>query len=231
MEYLLATVFTIFYLMPFLLMSNLVFKLLQMPFALIHRHAARAVVVLQIYMLCQYFSTFVMSFTGELPFVKGYMRITVSNPIILMVICTVILIFVMLSMAFSAADKDRNFLLILSILSVPALWVIYLCKITFIYQPVQWFFWLIEWLLAIPILGNILGFAMVGFGLFFIFKLVVLLPMAIVRLIADSKQDKNTRPANTTNAEYIPQTYMDGYTPGTAYETSAVDISESPQSE
>lgn len=231
MEYLLATVFTIFYLAPFLFMSDLVFKLLQIPFALIHRYAARAVVVLQMYMLCQYFSTFVMSFTGELPFVKGYVRMPVSNPIILMVIYTVILIFVLLSMAFSAADKDRNFLLILSILSVPALWVIYLCKITFMYQPIQWFFWLIEWLLAIPILGNILGFAMVGFGLFFIFKLVVLLPMAIVRLIADSKQDKNTRPANTTNAEYIPQTYMDGYTPGTAYETSAVDISESPQSE
>ena len=231
MEYLLAVLFSIFMLVPFLYILDFTFKLLQMPFALIHRYAARAVVVLEIYMLCQFFNTLVMIFTGELPFVNGHMQISISNPIILMVIFTVIIIFVMLSMSFAAADKDRNFLLILSVLSLPALWVIYLCKITFIYQPVQWFFWLIEWLLAIPILGNILGFAMVGFGLFFIFKLVVLLPMAIVRLIADSKQDKNTRPANTTNAEYIPQTYMDGYTPGTAYETSAVDISESPQSE
>ena len=187
MDYLLAVIITIFLLAPFVIMSDTIFKLLQIPFALIHRYAACAVVVLQIYMLCQYFNILIMSFTHEMPFLNTYMKVELQNPAILIVIFTAILILILLSMIYSAPEKDRKFLFILSLISVPSFWIIYFCKITFLYQPIKWYFYLIEWILDIPILGNLLGFALVGLGLYFIFKLIVFYPIMIVRLFANTK--------------------------------------------
>lgn len=81
--------------------------------------------------------------------------------------------------------------------------------------------------IIIPILGNILVIAISAIALFFIFKLVVLLPISLVRLIAGSKQDKNALASNAADEDCSAQTYIGGYTPSTTYESSAADISES----
>ena len=172
----------IFLSIPFFYVLDFVFNIVQIPFALIHRYAAGAVFVYKMYLLCQFYSMLTFVYVGK----------EQVNAIVLLVVSSLILWFTAGSAMYntqrSGASNWRNqeaFVGIVSLSCVPALWIIYYLRITFLSRPVLWFLQAIEAAYRIPIIGGVLSFFTRATAGTAVISIVVIVGIALVTLFAN----------------------------------------------
>lgn len=154
-DYISAVVTTIVLSIPFVFFSDLIFDILQIPFALIHRYAARVVFVYKIYILCQFFSLLT----------NAYVQKYNVFSIVILLIHSVFLFFALSGAVRDARQNDHEngtnhsvFVSITSLIAIPGLWLIYYFDVSLLNQPVIWFLEMIKFLYKVPIIGDLLKF-------------------------------------------------------------------------
>ena len=216
--YISAIIYTIFYSIPYFIICDIAMNLLQFPFALIHRYAARLVFIYKVYIACQFFAIFAKTYVSEVGL----------NPIILLAIYSVMLFY-----SYSGAVRDAKndipynrkgnvaFLAWTATLSVPALWLIYYFDITLLNQPATWLLYVIYRIFGIPVLGNILKFilnAITGMSLFFIIPIGLFLAIALPYKLIELIREKTGKHTDATTESITP------YTPNDAPSQNDIEI-------
>ena len=155
MDYVRAIASTIFLSIPFVIVLDIAFNVLQIPFAIIHRYAARLVFVYKMYLLSQFYAILT----------RFHVESQNLLPIVLLIANSLIIYFVISSAVSSAKRNDyeqgmdnATFVGIVSLASIPSLWIVYYLNITLFVQPIAWFARLLDFAYDIPIIGNILAF-------------------------------------------------------------------------
>lgn len=178
-----SIVYTVFLFIPFAYLCDFLFNILQIPFALIHRYAARLVYLYKTYIVCQFFSLLASVYVPKFNL----------SPIILLILYSIIL-FIIHSSAYSDVlnndyqngTHNAPFCAIVAFLSIPTLWIIYFLNIRTLNQPAMWFFKAIYFLYDVPIIGSVLKFisrAISGGAiLFFIIFLIIALITIVVKI-------------------------------------------------
>ena len=193
LDYISAVVTTIILTIPFVFLADLIFDILQIPFALIHRYAARVVFVYKIYILCQFFSLLTNAY------VQKYNVIS----IVILLIHSVFLFFVLSGAVRDARQNDYEngtnhsvFVGITSLIAIPGLWLIYYFDVSLLNQPVIWFCEMIKYLYKIPIIGDLLKFltnaasgTTIIVFIIAIISLLILLFVKLFKFIRDKREN------------------------------------------
>lgn len=154
MEYVRSLAECFFWYLPFAFLLSILCSIIQLPFAIIHKNAARAVIVVYSYYICMFFSSHTLAATEQ----------SNLSPVPFFIVYSLVILFSHISMITPRRNspnhnsEDQTLFLVLAIASIPAYLLMFHFGFYFFPQPLQWYFSLIEFLLSVPLLGGIISF-------------------------------------------------------------------------
>lgn len=186
MEYISAILITIFYLIPFAYLIDIIFNLIQIPFAIAGKVPVYVIMLYKTYLTCQFFNFFAHSYVDN----------NLLNPFPFLIVYSIILLFLIGAPINNEHDNaNRTYIFISMCISIPILWLIYFFNISVLAQPVEWFAELIKLMLQIPVIGNILEFILNalsgGLAIVFIIIVAILMIVGIYKVIAIFQKEEN----------------------------------------
>lgn len=160
---------TVFYIICFLLVGGIVFPIVQIPFAMIHKYAVWVFLFYQEYLTAVFFAMMVR---------VGVEQEFLSPVILLIIMCATYLITRLMTLERSELADTTIYILILKIIGVILIPLIYYFNFLFAAQPVLWFFKLMKFLFELPVIGKILTFilqSLSGFSVIFGILIIIII--------------------------------------------------------
>lgn len=200
MGYIKAITWSLFYYVVFEITFGNILNLLQYAGNIVHKYAGRIFVIYKSYLTCMLLSSFANTYTTK----HGL------NAVVLLVFFS-ILLFIYAMGSFNATKENdatyggnnSNFAALVGVLPVVAVWFIYYFNLYFLSAPIEWFSYIMLFLLSIPVLGNTIIFLVNTFSVFVILVPVFFLFKGIFLKIKNKSQKEKSKHTTKSTEEII----------------------------